>query len=36
MKRTKNQGGGIVVKARFSELLMISLRGALFCSLLKC
>ena len=35
MKRTKNQGCGIVVKAQNSELLMISLRCALFCSLLK-
>jgi hypothetical protein len=34
MKRTKNQGCGIVVKAQFLELLMISLRSALFCSLL--
>ena len=34
IKRTKNQGFGIVVKAQISELLMISLRGALFCSLL--
>jgi hypothetical protein len=34
MKRTKNQGFGIVVKAQTSELLMISLRCALFCSLL--
>ena len=34
MKRTKNQGCGIVVKAQISELLMISLRSALFCLLL--
>ena len=34
MKRTKNQGCGIVVKAQFFELMMISLRSALFCSLL--
>jgi hypothetical protein len=35
MKRTKNQGCGIVVKAQHSDFLKISLRGALFCSLLK-
>ena len=35
MKRTKNQGCGIVVKARISISCEISLRGALFCSLLK-
>ena len=34
MKRTKNQGCGIVVKAQILELMMISLRSALFCSLL--
>ena len=36
MKRTKNQGFGIVVKAQFSVFFnWFSLRGALFCSLLK-
>jgi len=35
MKRTKNQGFGIVVKAQISISYEISLRGALFCSLLK-
>ena len=36
IKRTKNQGFGIVVKAQFSIFfLRLSLRGALFCSLLK-
>jgi uncharacterized protein (DUF2062 family) len=34
MKRTKNQGCGMVVKAQISILWEISLRGALFCSLL--
>ena len=34
MKRTKNQGFGIVVKAQISISCEISLRGALFCSLL--
>jgi hypothetical protein len=34
MKRTKNQGFGIVVKAQISISYEISLRGALFCSLL--
>jgi hypothetical protein len=34
MKRTKNQGFGMVVKAQISILCEISLRGALFCSLL--
>ena len=34
MKRTKNQGFGSVVKAQISILWVISLRGALFCSLL--
>ena len=34
MKRTKNQGCGIVVKALFSISCEISLRCALFCSLL--
>ncbi len=35
MKRTKNQGFGIVVKAQISISYEISLQGALFCSLLK-
>ena len=36
IKRTKNQGFGIVVKAQFSVFFnWFSLRGALFCSLLK-
>ena len=35
IKRTKNQGFGMVVKAQISNLWEISLRGALFCSLLK-
>ena len=34
MKRTKNQGFGMVVKAQISISCEISLRGALFCSLL--
>ena len=34
MKRTKNQGFGMVVKAQISITYEISLRGALFCSLL--
>ncbi len=34
MKRTKNQGWGMVVKAQISILWEISLRSALFCSLL--
>ena len=34
MKRTKNQGFGSVVKAQISISCEISLRGALFCSLL--
>ncbi len=35
IKRTKNQGCVIVVKAQISIWCEISLRGALFCSLLK-
>ncbi len=35
MKRTKNQGCVIVVKAQITIWCEISLRGALFCSLLK-
>ena len=35
MKRTKNRHFGIVVKAQISILWEISLRGTLFCSLLK-
>ena len=34
IKRTKNQGWGMVVKAQISILCEISLRDALFCSLL--
>ena len=34
IKRTKNQDFGMVVKAQISILWEISLRGALFCSLL--
>ena len=34
IKRTKNQGRGMVVKAQSSVFIKISLRGALFCLLL--
>ena len=34
MKRTKNQGCVIVIKAQSSVFIKISLRGALFCLLL--